>query len=197
MKAKTNDITEETRLIKDANDRLPVDKRNLYMVKGLYRKAAEKVQQDRIWNPEQYMYMSDDEMSELVKNEFDKKMTEITGGTPAEKEKPEDVKASEDEFAADMGATDTGSITEPLIGDEFGNETSDNMFGDIGAEPSGEGDVTDLFNTEEPSGEETSGEETSGEETSDEGDVTDLFNAEEPSEEETSEETEADKINKI
>ena len=167
MKAKTNDITEETRLIKDANDRLPVDKRNLYMVKGLYRKAAEKVQQDRIWNPEQYMYMSDDEMSELVKNEFDKNVTELTGGTPAEKEKPEDVKAAEDEFATDMAATDTENVTEPPIDNELGSESSENMFGDIGAEPSGEGDVTDLFNTEEPS------------------------------EEETSEETEADKINKI
>jgi len=188
MKAKTNDITEETKLIKDANDRLPVDKRNLYMVKGLYRKAIEKVQQDRIWNPEQYMYMNDDEMSELVKNEFDKNVTELTVGTPAEKEKPEDVKAAEDEFATDMAATDTGNVTEPPIDNELGSESSENMSGNTGAEPSGEGDVTDLFNTEEPSGEETSGEELSEEE----GDAIDLFNTEEPSEE-----TEADKINKI
>lgn len=183
---KTQNIVTETRLIRDANERLPVNERSESKVKGLYRAAASEVENDRTYNPEKYMYMSDDEMAELVKNKFDEKMAELPGMTPDKKEKPEDVQLAEDEFATEMD----NAANETPENVELGNET----IGNTVEEPTKEGSVEDMFNVEEPA------EEGKGEEPAEEGNVADMFNVEpEESEEESEEkpeETAADNLNK-
>jgi len=183
-------IIEETRLIRDANERLPVNERNESKVKGLYRSSAAEVNHDRKFNPEKYMYMSNDNMAELIKNKFDEKIAELPGMTPDETEKPEDIGLAEDEFANEMGETPE-EISDEIpqddgLGDIMGDAEVDDLMGDT--------DIDDIMGDME----ETTDDKGEGdvEETTDDeggGGVESMFGDEPPSDED--EDSAADKVN--
>ena len=182
-------IVKETRLIRDANERLPVNERNEAKVKGLYRSAAAEVDHDRKFNPEKYMYMSDGEMAELVKNKFDEKIADLPGMTPDKTEKSEDIELAEDEFADEMGGTPE-EISEETpqddgLGDIMGDAEVDDIMGDMG-----DAELDDIMGD--------MGETTDEEPTDEEDSVENMFGDEETPSDESEDEDEdsaADKVN--
>lgn len=134
-------IIEETRIIQQANEKLPPEERSISKVKGLYRTAAKEVEQDRIYNPEMYMYMSDEDLSEQIKQKFDEKIADLPSVKPATEEKPEETENAEENFAAEMDKM--AMPEEPGIGGEMGSEMGEMSGGKTESEPGADADTTE------------------------------------------------------
>ena len=135
---KTKAIVEETRIIRQANEELPPKERSETRLRTLYRTAAQEVDHERTFDQEKFMYMSDDDMSELVKQKFDEKLEQLPGMEPAETEKEPDTEIAEDAFAEEMNEM-------PAEDDEF---NFDDIMGDDGDGVESEGSVDDVSNDE-------------------------------------------------
>jgi len=121
----------QLKLIKDEADKYPNADYNA--IKAMYMRAAKTISDDRSSNPPAYEYLGND-LSEPIKQEFQKQVTERLGGIEAVEETPEETEeVPVDEFAA-------SEPTDEPIFDEPSEETSnldadlDKLFSDDSTE---------------------------------------------------------------